>query len=832
MSWPFSFGSIDTRKKSCDGHCYDAPALEPSPDHSSQQKAGPGQLLPGDSEPLDTYAYRALKLAQTRILRLHPKGRSPEGDLRDDGLYADLVTVNLHVLEGVLIDGTTQNIHYDALSYSWGHVELSETLVIDGKAKSISGQNAVALRALRHPTQIANLWIDALCINQDDKQEKSEQVAQMLAIYKKARSVTAWLGSPDSDSPLAFECARRLSALEKDLSEHQEREHKPSCVNQLTAIHNALLGLFERPWFGRTWIRQEIYGARQLTVQCGLNSISWKDVMRFATLMSIIRPLVLKASTISQHQSARNQRTQRLLNEAQANAEVPRNGVKQPRNISKVLCDSIDFEYTDPRDTFYAALGMCNVETSVNSLTRSNDDQRKAVQVDYQKTLGEVYTDATFYIISRQNSLDDLKALWNDYRRTPLHSKGLSTWAIDWRSHEKAYNSTCDIWHPLKLVNRSFRPEAKEEWHWPEPLPEDRSALLLKIRILNYVAHLTEYTCHPRDIESATLMPRYRELRKFKQGMDTWRIAILGIADTSRICLVPPSVAEGDLVVAVAPELLPMVIRPKGCSSAAAGLYTEGDWIEAASPIKRSTPGHTARFFTVWHCIKLALDVCTLVLNSCMCISAVTPVGIIFTLMILCSVGFDIYLRMFMKWHHINAALVTCILALTCILAPESTEASFTLLNVGFGGILTVLLAGHLTCTYAYVHSEEFTSHRKSHGPVVSEFWPRSATALCSLLCSILASARVPLLLRVYFAFTLAILFISNLWLWNSEMPTILRREKVRELLDNLVESTGPDYEFHGPLIVRPPDTTNFPFGADHSWEGVWKRPIQDIKLY
>jgi hypothetical protein len=115
------------------------------------------------------------------------------------------------------------------------------------------------------------------------------------------------------------------------------------------------------------------------------------------------------------------------LNEAQANAEVPRNGVKQPRNISKVLCDSIDFEYTDPRDTFYAALGMCNVETSVNSLTRSNDDQRKAVQVDYQKTLGEVYTDATFYIISRQNSLDDLKALWNDYRRTPLHSKGLST---------------------------------------------------------------------------------------------------------------------------------------------------------------------------------------------------------------------------------------------------------------------------------------------------------------------------------------------------------------------------------------------------------------------
>lgn len=232
----------------CDGHCYDVPALEaPSSHTSSQEEIEARKVLPGHHEQLDTYSYGPLKPAQIGILRLHPKGRSPEGELRDDGLYADLVAVNLHILEGVMIDGTTEAIHYDALSYIWGYPELAETLVVEGKAKPISGKNAVALRALSHPTQITNLWVDALCINQDDKQEKFEQVAHMLAIYKKVRSVTAWLGSPNSDSLLAFACARRLSVLEDSLLKHRDTEHSSSCVDQLTAVHDALTRLFDRP---------------------------------------------------------------------------------------------------------------------------------------------------------------------------------------------------------------------------------------------------------------------------------------------------------------------------------------------------------------------------------------------------------------------------------------------------------------------------------------------------------------------------------------------------------------------------------------------------------
>jgi hypothetical protein len=410
----------------------------PSPQFSSQDKVEAERLLPPHSKHLDTYSYGPLELAQTRILRLHPKRRSPEGESRHDGLYADLVTVNLHILEGATIDGTNHNIHYDALSYSWGHPELSETLLVDGKARLISGQNAVALRALRHPTQITNLWVDALCINQDDKQEKSEQVARMLAIYKKARSVIAWLGSPDNDSLLAFACVRKLSALEAHLSKHRKREHNPSCAKQLRAIHDALFRSFARPWLGRTWVRQEIYSARRLTVQCGLSSASWKDFMRLATLMSTIKQLVLEESHETPLLRHHYTRTQRLLDEARLNARVPRNGIKQPRAILEVLLGSTDFECTDPRDTFYAVLGMCNVGTSASASTGSNDNQRKVALVDYKKTLGEVYTDATLYIM--QETLGDLEYSWNNYyRRTVLHSKDLPTWAIDWRPDARIF---------------------------------------------------------------------------------------------------------------------------------------------------------------------------------------------------------------------------------------------------------------------------------------------------------------------------------------------------------------------------------------------------------
>lgn len=543
---------------------------------------------------------------------------------------------------------------------------------------------------------------------------------------------------------------------------------------------------------------------------------------------------MLDETTVTTLLPDQHARLQRLLDEAQTNARVPRNGVKPPRDILKVLLGSGDFEYTDPRDTFYAALGMCNVQTSA-----SRDDQPKMVWVDYNKTFGEVYTDATIYIMSRHESLSDLETLWNNlYHRTPLHSKDLSTWAIDWRSdaHSRADNAfqiltdktsrsrqtdrtAHDSWKDDKIGYNVRRPlldnkrlsnkyEVKK-WHRPEPLPMNRSTLRFRVRILNYVAHLTDYTCHPSNFQCPASWsdvfkigaasrfvhasravhqsaPWFSSLpphpTKFEQGIHSWRIAILGVADTRQICMVPPSAKKGDLVVAVTPGLLPMLIRPTKYTSAAAGLYGEHDSNENLShdEITESRLGHPVRLFPIWQRILVALGGCILVLNSCICLSAF-----------------------------------------------EFNGTTFTLPMIGLSAVPAFLLFGHLICTYVYVHSECFDCHRSSQDPPVFLESCVSLCTICSFPIGILVLKGLSCTaLGVCFASTLTILISSDPWrfcsLKNHEIPLLLRRQRVRELLDTMVDLTGPDYEFHGPLTV--PKKSDFPefskLGHYLSWCG------------
>ena len=68
-----------------------------------------------------------------------------------------------------------------------------------------------ALRHLRQPSRSRTLWINAICINQKDNDEKSIQIQQMAIIYKSARRVVIWLGLAANDSQLALRTLQYLS---------------------------------------------------------------------------------------------------------------------------------------------------------------------------------------------------------------------------------------------------------------------------------------------------------------------------------------------------------------------------------------------------------------------------------------------------------------------------------------------------------------------------------------------------------------------------------------------------------------------------------------------
>ena len=87
---------------------------------------------------------------------------------------------------------------YVALSYSWGYVDVTHPITLDGEDFLVSKAVHTALKSLRRQAILEscdrNLWVDAICINQEDVKEKTHQVRMMSKIYKHATLVVAWLG--------------------------------------------------------------------------------------------------------------------------------------------------------------------------------------------------------------------------------------------------------------------------------------------------------------------------------------------------------------------------------------------------------------------------------------------------------------------------------------------------------------------------------------------------------------------------------------------------------------------------------------------------------------
>lgn len=81
----------------------------------------------------------------------------------------------------------------EALSYVWGKRQDPKPIWVDGQLFQITGNLYEILLNLRRPSTSRVLWIDAICINQSDLEEKSHQVSLMGKIYSNARIVTIWL---------------------------------------------------------------------------------------------------------------------------------------------------------------------------------------------------------------------------------------------------------------------------------------------------------------------------------------------------------------------------------------------------------------------------------------------------------------------------------------------------------------------------------------------------------------------------------------------------------------------------------------------------------------
>lgn len=171
---------------------------------------------------------------------------------------------------------------YHSLSYVWGDPFPTADIILNGSRMAVTKNLESALRHLRDSStpefQGLPVWVDAICINQDDLKERNEQVRIMRDIYRKAHRVISYLGDGDVDTDRALEKFRR----DEFWLELQRASDLGSSPDHRTEVIRASI-IMARDLAERVWIIQEVMLAAQDPILvCGSQTLVWSEYIFYA----------------------------------------------------------------------------------------------------------------------------------------------------------------------------------------------------------------------------------------------------------------------------------------------------------------------------------------------------------------------------------------------------------------------------------------------------------------------------------------------------------------------------------------------------------------------
>lgn len=214
--------------------------------------------MSSDPEELSPFVYDPLAANEIRLLVPND----------NNGLSWTLATFSL-----------TSRLDFDALSYVWGSHTETFPITCNERRLCIQHNLFLALPYLTRRRKNDNfvrqpIWIDAVCINQADEKEKLVQINLMHQIYKRARTVWAWLGLATDQSqmtkvlsllPLMVE----YNKIIRRMGEAEQLDLPVELCKQDPEVWTALLHLFRNPWLERVWVAQEVALAKDIVFLCG-----------------------------------------------------------------------------------------------------------------------------------------------------------------------------------------------------------------------------------------------------------------------------------------------------------------------------------------------------------------------------------------------------------------------------------------------------------------------------------------------------------------------------------------------------------------------------------
>lgn len=309
-------------------------------------------------------------------------------------------------LTTVLLDDNPQ---YESLSYVWGDTFQHAQIRVDGTPFRVTYNLYGALNRIRSESSERTLWVDAICIDQGNLEERSAQVQMMRDIYRQASRVLIWLGPRDVRDETAMRLINRLASEAARTTGNTEGTPKPASPQKekLSVVHpvgrglnratsaaltpggwgfevedewDALFCFFELPYFCRTWVIQEVQSNTNRLVLCGAAETNFESV-EHAARTAFRSPEAIQAKMY----------TDRGI----SNALYIRSLATAGASLLSRLEQTRGFFATDPRDKIYAFL-------------RPED----SLVPDYSKSITSVFLDAARQMLC-ENGLDVLSFVFH-----------------------------------------------------------------------------------------------------------------------------------------------------------------------------------------------------------------------------------------------------------------------------------------------------------------------------------------------------------------------------------------------------------------------------------
>jgi Heterokaryon incompatibility protein (HET) len=330
---------------------------------------------------------------------------------------------------------------YEALSYVWGLQNNQAHLYCQGQILKIGPNLEAALSQLRRTNRERILWVDKICICQDDIDERGHQVSLMSDIYSSAASVVVWLGEVEGGNA-AFEL---LDRLDKIICKERMTKMRPSLPSSQRGLQpyraserelSALKALLNNSWFTRAWTFQEAIFANSALFVCGAQSISWDSLAQCLSWIlerhSIQEKHLEHAAVISS--SAKlflDMVDTKGLFTSNRLAKSNGSGTSAPKSVHELLVIRRSAAATDARDKVFALINASSDKADINRHRRYvwiNQLSFAFHEPNYHMTVAQVYTAAARHAIVIEKKLDVLLSV-----EVPKPDLTLPSWVPDWR---------------------------------------------------------------------------------------------------------------------------------------------------------------------------------------------------------------------------------------------------------------------------------------------------------------------------------------------------------------------------------------------------------------